>query len=636
MSDAVSTRRHNRLIDSRSPYLLQHAYNPVDWYPWCPEALALCRQRNVPIFLSIGYSACHWCHVMEREVFENARIADFMNEHFVNIKVDREERPDLDELYMLATQITTGSGGWPMSVWLTPDLKAFYAGTYFPPEDQVGRPGFPSVLSAISKAWRDQRPQVLEQAEHIAQSIAVHLNSTERSDAGIKPMAWIDNAIMECQRRVDRTWGGFSGAPKFPPHQTLLLWIALLQAEMRGSRSSELISKSLPTEQIREWLITTLDAMAGGGIYDQIAGGFSRYSTDEQWLVPHFEKMLYDNAQLAFIYARAGVLLDRGDYRRIASETLDFWLRDMTSPEGLFFSSLDADSEGEEGKFYVWNWPEIMAAIPDATDLKLAAAHWDLTPGGNWEGRSIPRMTISVAALADRQGLPPERVLARLQDVRARMLAIRSTRVPPHCDDKILTGWNGLMIQALAQTAVLFNEPRYYQAAAKAAATIGRVHRTADGQLLHVSRAGRADVPAFLEDHACYGLAAWNLAEAARLFEPAMADGWLDIARRQAMVIVNEFYQPETGRFFITGTRHEQLFVRVPSGSDNAVPSAAGIAMTLMLHTDIATSEMNYNNVVAHGMAALAPLIEAHPLGFSTVLSALVENPEAALTLAIS
>ena len=634
MSDTASTRRSNRLIDSRSPYLLQHACNPVDWYPWGAEALKLARDRNVPIFLSIGYSACHWCHVMAHEVFENPAIARYMNEHFVNIKVDREERPDLDELYMLATQITTGSGGWPMSVWLTTDQKPFYAGTYFPPEDRYDRPGFPSVLAAINTAWRDNRDQVLAQADHIARSIADYLQRPVATVQALKPAAWINQALRECQRRMDLTWGGFTGAPKFPPHQTLLLLIELLTYGNPSTHAMELSISDISRSEIQTWLITTLDRMAAGGIYDQLAGGFARYSTDEQWLVPHFEKMLYDNAQLVLIYARAGVLLHRADYQRVAMETLDFILRDMTAEDGLFYSSLDADSEEEEGKFYIWKWEDIVAAIPDAMDRQLAGAFWDLTPEGNWEGRNILRVIGDNAYLAQQVGKTPDFVQTRLREVRSRMLAARAVRVPPRRDDKILTGWNGLMIQALAQASLLFNEPRYYQAAVRAAAGILKVHQENAGQLLHVSRAGRAGVPAFLEDEACWGLAAWNLAVAAKQFEPTMVDSWQNTARQAAEAIVNDFYQPQTGEFFITGSRHEDLFVRVPSASDNAVPGAAAMAMALLLKPDISTTKINYLPVVRRGLARLAPLIEQHPLAFSTILSLLVEHPDIAELLA--
>ncbi len=634
MSNTPSTRRPNRLIDSRSPYLLQHAYNPVDWYPWCREALDLSRTRGVPIFLSIGYSACHWCHVMEREVFENSQIAQYMNAHFVNIKVDREQRPDLDELYMLATQITTGSGGWPMSVWLTPELKAFYAGTYFPPEDQYGRPGFPSVLSAINAAWHDQRDQVIRQADHIAQAITGHFTSTGNAGAPIDFPRWLSALLDECRQRMDLTWGGFRGAPKFPPHQTLLLWIVLLEQHAAGSTAlAKLLSVDV-VAQIRSWLTLTLDRMAAGGIYDQIGGGFARYSTDEQWLVPHFEKMLYDNAQLALIYARAGVLLTRSDYTHIARETLDFWLRDMTAPQGLFYSSLDADSQGEEGKFYLWDWQELLAAIPDQSDRQLACQYWGFSLQGNWEGHNIARINADVSQLAEQFGATPEWVLQRLQNIKSQLLVIRSKRIAPHCDDKILTDWNGLMIQALAEAALMLNEPRYYHAADQAASAILAVHRDAAGQLLHVSRMGQADIPAFLPDEACFGLAAWNLAMSAKQFAPQSATEWLEVARKAARTIGDQFVQPQTGRFYLSSNRHEQLFVRIPSGSDNAVPSAAAIAMSLMLKTDLSASVADYAAVVSHGIAGLAPLIQQYPIAFSSLLSVIAENSQSAFNLA--
>ena len=626
MSDSASTRRPNRLIDSRSPYLLQHAHNPVDWFPWCREALELSRARNVPIFLSIGYSACHWCHVMEREVFENQLIAQYMNEHFVNIKVDREERPDLDELYMLATQLTTGSGGWPMSVWLTPDIKPFYAGTYFPPDDQMGRPGFPSVLSAITTAWRDKRTQVLQQADHIAQAVTGHLAGTGDPEAAFDFPAFLASALEQCEKRVDLTWGGLSGAPKFPPHQTLLLWIVLLEQHAAGAIPMAANLSMDCLAHVRTWLTVTLDRMAAGGIYDQIAGGFSRYSTDEQWLVPHFEKMLYDNAQLALVYARAGVLLNRGDYTQIARETLDFWLREWTTAEGLFCSSLDADSQGEEGKFYLWHWQEILQAIPDSIDRHLACAHWNLSPAGNWQGHNILHVQTSAAQLEVEFAHLSPGPRQRLQEIKLKLLAMRSARVAPHCDDKILVGWNGLMIQALAQAALLMNEPRYYQAAERAATAILAVHRDVAGGLLHVSRAGRADIPAFLEDYACFGLGAWNLAVAAGQFAPQNVSTWMDESQNAARNISEHFYDSRTGRFYITSDRHEQLFVRVPSGSDNAVPSAAAMAISLMLKLDATTPCAAYSAVVARGIAALSPLIGQYPVAFSSLLSVALEH----------
>ncbi len=634
MSDHPSTRRPNRLIDSRSPYLLQHAYNPVDWYPWNMDALALSRARDVPIFLSIGYSACHWCHVMEREVFENTQIAQYMNEHFVNIKVDREQRPDLDELYMLATQIITGSGGWPMSVWLTPDLKAFYAGTYFPPEDQYGRPGFPSVLSAISKAWGNQRNQVLEQANQIARTISGHLNRSGSADAAVDVPAWVIGALEACKSRVDLARGGFSGAPKFPPHQMLLLWITLLEKQAAGTLNAAIKLSDDFSRQVRSWLTITLDNMAAGGIYDQIGGGFSRYSTDEQWLVPHFEKMLYDNAQLALIYARAGVLLRQNHYIDIARETLDFWLRDMTAPDGLFFSSLDADSEGEEGKFYVWDFGELATAIPNPADRQLAGDYWDFSPEGNWEGRNIARVKSDITQLAMRLGQPPDVVQARLHKIKLHLRKIRSTRIAPHCDDKILADWNGLMIQALAQVAVLINEPRYYQAAARAASALLAVHRDGAGNILHVSRGGQAEIPAFLQDEAFFGLGLWYLAAAARHFAPQDGEAWLARAARCGETISTEFFQRQSGSFYISSARHEQLFLRVPSGSDNAVPSAAALAVDLLLKIDSASPKSAYHTVVARSVAAMAPLIEQYPLAYSSILSTLVEHSQYPLKVA--
>ena len=357
----------NRLIDSTSPYLLQHANNPVDWYPWGAEALERAKAEKKPIFLSIGYAACHWCHVMEHLVFERADIAALMNREFINIKVDREERPDLDDLYMLATQMMTGQGGWPMSVWLTPELKPFYAGTYFPPEDAHGRPGFPRLLLALSDAWKNRRAGLLEQAEKVVEAIRVHADDSQAKDERQKAKdemalpvrTWLRQAVEQAADRFDEVNGGLGGAPKFPPHQHLMLWMALVQREGPLSTSER--------ELLAGKVVKTLDGMMYGGMYDHVGGGFARYSTDEKWLVPHFEKMLYDSAQLAPVYAGECF---RPAYRRVARETLDFFLREMMSADGAFYSSLDADSEGEEGKFYVWTLEDVHAAIQSSKNAK--------------------------------------------------------------------------------------------------------------------------------------------------------------------------------------------------------------------------------------------------------------------------
>ncbi len=473
----------NRLADESSPYLLQHKDNPVEWYPWGAEALDRAKAEQKPIFLSIGYSACHWCHVMEHESFENPEIARELNEQFVSIKVDREERPDLDQIYMTAVQILTGRGGWPMSVFLTPGLEPFYGGTYWPPTARMGMPGFDQVLRAVAQAWTDRREQVTTQAGELAGQLG---EGRLAGGEGQLSDALLRSAATALERNFDPQHGGFGGAPKFPHPLDLRL---LLRCWRRWGRPATL-----------EITTKTLDKMAAGGIYDHLGGGFHRYAVDERWLVPHFEKMLYDNALLASCYVEAFLATGKADYAQVAQETLDYVLRDMTDAAGGFYSSEDADSEGEEGKFYTWSTEEVAAVLgPDAAAIFEAV--YDVSAEGNFEGRNILNLPKTIEQYAALRHLDAAQLREHLAGWRRKLLEMRNRRVRPARDDKVLLSWNSLLIEALALAAGALDEPRYLAAAIKAAGFILTDMRREDGRLWHTWRAGHAKVEAFLDDY---------------------------------------------------------------------------------------------------------------------------------------
>ncbi len=611
----------NRLIDSTSPYLLQHAHNPVDWYPWGPEALERAKKENKPIFLSIGYSACHWCHVMEHEVFEKQDIANIMNQYYINIKVDREERPDLDEVYMLATQITTGSGGWPMSVWLTPDLQPFYAGTYFPPTDTQGRPGFPRLELALAEMWENQRGKLLEQAQRVVDGVKHYADEMAQASAGnIDLQNWLTKAIKEFADRFDPDNGGLGTAPKFPPSQALQFWLALT-----AKNQTETVTPESATSVISEMTTKTLDHMMRGGMYDQIGGGFARYSTDAHWLVPHFEKMLYDNAQLAAVYTLAAVQFNRPDYARIARQTLDFWLREMTSPEGAFYSTLDADSEGHEGKYYIWTIHEIRAALMHPDDSELIIKHFGLTEAGNFEESNILFVAHTVQELSGEYKTTAEDLQKRIDTLCVKLREVRAKRVPPGLDDKVLTGWNGLMISAMALAGRLLHEPRYLEAAHRAMGYLLVTHMDAAHHLLRTSRAGKAHISAFLEDHACLLNGLMDLIDATT---PTSLPG--SMARKRAIeladAMIKLFGDTKNQGFFFTHDGHEKLFTRIKNGTDNATPSAAAVAIRALLRLSHISGKAEYKNVALNAARGFAGVIARQPSMFATLLLALVED----------
>jgi uncharacterized protein YyaL (SSP411 family) len=575
----------NALAQETSPYLLQHRDNPVGWLPWGEEAFARARELDRPLLVSIGYSACHWCHVMERESFEDPEIAALMNERFVCVKVDREERPDVDALYMEAVQAMTGHGGWPLNVFITPEQVPFYAGTYFPPQQRQGMPSWPMVLGAVADAWESRRDEIRAQSAAFATRLAgaARLKPADAPlDAGI-----LDDAVAELRAHFDSVNGGWGGAPKFPAASTIEFLLR------RGETSMAL---------------QTLRSMASGGIFDQVGGGFARYTVDATWTVPHFEKMLYDNALLARAYLHGwqvsgGVAAGDGILRRTAEETLDWVLREMTGPEGGFFSALDADSEGVEGKFYVWSVDELRAVL--GTDADVALAWLGATEQGNFEGANI---------LESRGPEPAPEVRER---IRAALLTARAQRVRPGLDDKRLTAWNALMISALAEAGAVLERRDYLDAARRAASFVLEQLRDADGRLLRTYNAGEAKLNAYLEDHAFLLEALLTLYEAT--FEPR----WFHAARELADTLIERFADREHGGFFQTSSDHERLVARRKEIDDTPIPSGQSSAAFGLLRLAALTGEARYEE---HGTSVLrlfGELLRRSPLAFGHLLQAL-------------
>jgi uncharacterized protein YyaL (SSP411 family) len=582
----------NRLASETSPYLLQHAHNPVDWWPWGPDALARAKLTDRPIFLSIGYAACHWCHVMERESFEDEAIAARLNRDFVPIKVDREERPDLDDVYMAAVQAMTGGGGWPMSVFLTPELEPFFGGTYFPPDDRHGMPGFSRVLEAVAEAYRDRREEVVASGRQLAAHLREQLDvAPGRADPERRQL---DAAVARLAQAFDARHGGFGGAPKFPPAMTIEF---LLRAWHRSGDAATLAMVTI-----------TLDRMADGGIHDQLAGGFARYSTDARWLVPHFEKMLYDNALLAHAYLEAYRATGRERYAAVARSTLDFMLRELGTDEGGFASALDADSEGEEGRFYAWDDAAFATALREAgfddAERAALAAHWDVTAAGNWEGRTV----LHVDGPA-----PPNDLLER---ARAALLAAREQRVRPARDEKQLAAWNGMALRAIAHAAVLLGDERYPAAARRLVAFIrDRLLRDED-RLWRTARGGVAHTPAFAEDYAATAdglLAAYGASGDA-------AD--LELAERLIHRLVADFWDERSGTLFDTSHEHEQAVTRPRSLIDSATPAANSMAADVLLRLALLSGDEEHDRRARSILRAAAPAFERQPSAFGRMLAA--------------
>jgi hypothetical protein len=604
MGDA---RPSNRLAAQTSPYLLQHADNPVDWYPWGDEALARARREDKPILLSVGYAACHWCHVMARESFEDPRTAAIMNEHFVCIKVDREERPDIDAVYMDAVQAMTGHGGWPLTAFLTPDGKPFYTGTYFPNEDRHGMPAFTRVLTAIAEVWSARRSEAETQAQRVVDALASAIGVAA---SGKPPSEEVLLEAFASLRRVfDARWGGFGGAPKFPQPMTLEF---LLRCHLRG----------LP--DALDMLTATLDHMAAGGVHDQLGGGFHRYSTDERWHVPHFEKMLYDNAQLARLFTRAWQATDHERYRLVAGRTCDYLLRELRHPDGAFLSSQDADSEGVEGRFFVWTWDELTSAVGEPVATALGA-----TPSGNWEGVNVLWMPHPITAVAAELEVDPDELEAMVDAARATLLEIRQRREHPGIDDKVLAGWNGLAISALAEAGRALHEPTYVEAAVRAADFV-LVHLRDDGGRLQRSwRDGRVSGPAFSDDHALMAEACLTLYETT--FEPR----WFEQARVLADELLRRFHDEERGGFFQAGVDAEALVLRPKELYDNAVPSGNSVAADVLLRLTLLTGDTRYERAALSALELVREAMTRTPSGFGHALSALELSLSAAREVAV-
>jgi uncharacterized protein YyaL (SSP411 family) len=601
VSDTLRQHRHtNRLARETSPYLLQHAHNPVDWYPWGPEALERARAEDRPILLSVGYSACHWCHVMERESFEDEETAALMNRLFVNIKVDREERPDVDQIYMQAVQALTGHGGWPMTVFLTPDAVPFYGGTYFPPVGRHGIPAFPRVLQSVADAYRDRRGDVSETGRQLLEQI--------RQAERLRPSPTIltDDILMTAYQGLagsfDEEQGGLGGAPKFPQPMN---WEFLLRFWRRTGNGRALA-------MVRR----TLTRMARGGIYDQVGGGFHRYSVDATWLVPHFEKMLYDNAQLASLYLHGWLATGDPEYRRIAEETLDYLLREMRHPAGGFFSATDADSEGEEGKFFVWSPDEIAGALGDRELTDAALAHWGLRDGPNFEGHNILFVPGEPAEVAEALGVTAPELQARISRARERLYLFRTRRVPPGLDDKVLAAWNGLTCSALAEAGSALQRADYVDAAVRNAEFMLEEMRPG-GRLCRTWKEGEARLSGYLEDHAMVGAALVDVYQAT--FDPR----WLHASRQLADQAEDLFWDPAREAFFDTGTDHEALIVRPRNLFDNAVPSGTSVAIEWLLRLSVLLGEARYEATALKALRPVADLMKRHPTGFGRYLSAL-------------
>jgi len=589
----------NKLINETSPYLLQHAHNPVDWYPWGQEALERSRAEDKPILLSIGYSACHWCHVMEHESFENEAIAQIMNDNFVCIKVDREERPDLDSIYMNAVQMMTGHGGWPMTMFLTPELKPFYGGTYYPPEDSRGMAGFPRVLNAIADSYKNRRPEILASAD----AITAELRKGDRFVASNEMLTTevLNSAFSTLTGNFDPKHGGFGGAPKFPPSMTLMF---LLRHHKRTN-----------SEQALSMVETTLQKMAGGGMYDHLGGGFARYSVDAHWLVPHFEKMLYDNALLTRIYLYAYQQTKNPHYRRIAEETLEYIIRDMTDRGGGFYSSEDADSEGEEGKFYVWTRAEVLSILGD--DGESFCEFFDVTEAGNFEhGNSILNTPRSLEEFAAAKGQTVDALKRTINAAKRRLFNSREQRVRPGRDDKMLAAWNGMMLTAFAEAANILGRDDYRAVAIRNAEFIIS-QLLKEGRLLRTYRSGQAKLNGYLEDYAYVieGLLA--------VYEATFDLRFFTQVRELADTMIAQFWDEQDGGFYFTSSDHEALITRTKDYFDNATPSGNSVAAMALLKLGLLTQEQEYTRRAVAILRALRSAMSRHPSAFGYLLTAL-------------
>jgi uncharacterized protein YyaL (SSP411 family) len=588
---ADNTKHTNSLINSTSPYLLQHAHNPVDWYEWSSEALDEAKKRDVPILLSIGYSACHWCHVMEKESFENEKTAEIMNKHFVNIKVDREERPDLDEVYMSATQVMNkGQGGWPMTVFLAPNLKPFFAGTYFPPQDAYGRPGFPTLLTRLADLWSSNKDQLLSQAD----SIVEHLNSAKIQNASVESNV-TQRAVQHWNSNFDKVWGGFGPAPKFPNTGAILH----LLNDYHSNGSEESLTSA----------IKTLDSMYQGGIYDHIGGGFARYSVDEKWLVPHFEKMLYDNGQLMEAYLVGYQITKKPEYLEVISQIFE-WLNDeMIDQDGGFYSSMDADSEGVEGKYYVWKRSEI-EEILGKEDANVFAQYFDITEEGNWEGNSIPRIIMQKSSLSNLLKISEDKLSESLSNSRTKVKKYRASRIPPGTDDKVIVSWNGLMISSLAKASSVLGKKEYFDAADKAVDFITKKMSKKDGTLNRIYRKNVAHIDAFAEDYSYFGNSLIDM------YEASFDSKYLKLAKKYADILVDQFYTD--GQF--KQSLSKNIVINSGNSMDNATPSYNFMCSLLLVRLYYYYDIKKYREIAEASIEKVGTYINQYSYAHSTAL----------------
>lgn len=598
-------QRPNRLIKEKSPYLLQHAHNPVDWFPWSDAAFQKAKAEDKPVFLSIGYSTCHWCHVMAHESFEDKQVADYLNEHFISIKVDREERPDIDHIYMTVCQALTGRGGWPLSVFLTPDKEAFFAGTYFPPKDRGNYPGFLRLLSLIKEEWTQDKNHLLEAATEIRQILS---QTSQQEQGGVLDSEVLEQAYRQFEHSFDSVHGGFGKAPKFPsPHQLLFL----LAYKDQGKEALPMVIK-------------TLEKMRAGGIYDQLGFGFSRYSVDKKWHVPHFEKMLYDNAMLLWAYAKAYELTGRSEFADTAREIVTYVARDMMSSEGAFYSAEDADSEGVEGKFYVWTYEEVQQLLGEQAELFCDV--YDVKRKGNFEeGINVLRQVKNLTDWSKEKKIPVEELKKRLTECREKLFLARAKRVRPHCDDKILYSWNALWIGALALAGRILGEASWLTQAERGMAFLERNLVRSDGRLLARYREGEADYPAYLDDYA-FGLWAYI-----KLYESTWQAEYLVKAKHLAQALKDLFYDQEQGGFYFTGNDQEVLLQRTKEFYDSAMPSGNSMAAYALTKLYRLTQEAQFLAMAEATFQAASAQVKSYPMGYALLLLAwltFVEEPK--------
>jgi uncharacterized protein len=614
MQDESADRHHNsskrnRLAKETSPYLLQHAYNPVDWYPWGEDALKKAKSEDKPIFLSIGYSACHWCHVMAHESFEDNEIAKIMNENFINIKVDREERPDLDDIYQRACQLATGTGGWPLSVFLTSDQKPFYVGTYFPKDgsSHYNMPGFRTILLQLAEAYKNKNDEIqaastefTDALSQTAKDLVVRAEITEKASL---ERSILDEAAVGLLQMGDMIYGGFGHAPKFP-NPSNLMFLARYY-DISG------------INRFRDFVIFTADRMAAGGIHDQLGGGFSRYATDQKWLIPHFEKMLYDNALLSQLYGEIYQITKAEAYRQITCKTLDYVIREMKHPDGGFYSAQDADSEGEEGKFYLWDKREIESIISDKTAADIFCEHYGVTQGGNFEGKNILNVRVPITSLAKKYEKTPEFMAQTVKDASTMLFAEREKRVKPGRDEKILTSWNGLMISAFAKGFAISGQAKYLQTAKKAVEFIENILASNDGRLKRTFKDGQSKLNAYLEDYAFYTSGLLDL------FAVNSKQEYLDKAIMYADFMLQHFWDEKEGNLFFTSDDHEQLISRTKNFYDLATPSGNSVAASNLLRLYHYSQNNSYLDRAVRIMKAGSRSAAENPFGFGQMLNSI-------------